>query len=457
MRGRPTVVCVCWAMLSGVLGCSGPGSPNLLLVTVDTLRADRLACYGGESDLGLAICEVGWTGTRFERAFSTASHTSPSIASLLTSRYPRDHSVTASYATKLKPELLTVAEVLAEAGYSTAAFVSNPVLDQERGMDQGFDVYDDERDRPERNRPHLRERGAKATTDAALDWLSSARSPWFVWVHYQDPHGPYDPPGALPEIGTAGQTRLAVLDDHSGLGGIPQYQALPGVFTAGAYERRYALEIRYLDRQVRRLLAGADARGRVEIILTADHGEAFGEDGYWFAHGHSLGLDQVRVPLLWRPARATEPTVAERPVSTIDVAPTLVAAAGIDMPDTFAGLPLGQPTVDEVDERPIFLEHRRRAGVIVGETYYARDRRAFTEPVRDRISGGWLHPLPTRTAELHFGLLAPAYRDVSARHRATLEPLLDEFLSRPPVGTDLEFMQVDPATREALRSLGYLR
>ena len=174
MRGRPTVVCVCWAMLSGVLGCSGPGSPNLLLVTVDTLRADRLACYGGESDLGLAICEGGWTGTRFERAFSTASHTSPSIASLLTSRYPRDHSVTASYATKLKPELLTVADVLAEAGYSTAAIVSNPVLDQERGMDQGFDVYDDERDRPERNRPHLRVRGAKATTDAALDWLSHA-------------------------------------------------------------------------------------------------------------------------------------------------------------------------------------------------------------------------------------------------------------------------------------------
>jgi len=378
--------------LSAAIACSGsePAAlatpPNLLLVTIDTLRADRLGCYGGPADSGRFLCSLGEAGTRYEWAIATAPHTAPSIASVLTGLYPSAHGVRQTAASYLPREIATLPELLRDAGYATAAFVSNPVLERSRQLDQGFGTYDQRMPRRERNRPGFVERDARSATDAALAWAqTSAETPWFLWVHFQDPHGPYDPPDAPPAIDAPGGTVLPVLtQDESGYGGIPTYQALPGVFTREAYEQRYLDEIRFLDAQLRRLVEGLDRLGiPPSILLTADHGEAFGEDGFFFAHGHSVGLDQIRVPLIWRPSPPTRPHVVSQPVSLVDVAPTLLVAAGASAPPGWPGLPLPAEDPDEgpADDAPrfVFAEHGRRAAVVTTGMYYARDHGAFED------------------------------------------------------------------------------
>ena len=146
------------------------------------------------------------------------------------------------------------------------------------------------------------------------------------------------------------------------------------------------------------------------MIVTADHGEALGEDDYWFAHGHSVALDQIRVPLVWRPpprlgSRAADRRgrVESRPVSTLDIAPTLLSSAGLPLPADFEGIPF-----DALDtahgrgpsERRIFSEHPLRAAVVADGIYYARDRQPIAAPVPDPLRGGALHAMVPRFAEL---------------------------------------------------------
>ena len=431
--------------------------PDLLLVTVDTLRADPLACYGGPPDLGTAICSLAEEGVRFEWAFSTASHTLPSVASILTSLYPAQHGVRQSASSLLTTDFTSVAEVLRSAGYETGAVVSNPVLRLPH-MDQGFETFDVDMTRRERNRA-VEEREAEATTDAALALISRMRSPWFVWVHYQDPHGPYDPPDASPVADAREARRLRVGSDHSGWRGIPAYQALPGLRTLPAYVERYRGEIAYLDRHFGRLLDGIEILGaHPGILLTADHGEAFGEDDYYFAHGHSLGLDQIRVPLIWRPPQAAAASVQPRAVSLVDVAPTLLQAAGVEIPAAFVGRPLpgaGAGSGAEAAERPVFSEHPHRAAVIAGDVYFARDREARPGVVLDPVSGGRIAPLPARTARLAGAGALPAYES-GAGAAARLESLLAAHLRAAPETPGARRTDVPESEREALRALGYL-
>jgi arylsulfatase A-like enzyme len=255
---------------------------------------------------------------------------------------------------------------------------------------------------------------------------------------------------------------LPVLEtDHSGLGGIPSYQALPGLFTREAYERRYADEIRYLDGHVKRLVEGLDALGDPPAVLvTADHGEAFGEDGYYFAHGHSVGLDQIRVPLLWRPAAPGAPAVARAAVSLLDVAPTLLRVAGLEVPEAWPGQPLpvtGSPISAGSPDRAIFAEHSRRAAVIVGDDYFARDHRKVVAGEPDPNSGGVVKLLPARTARLDASGATPAYELADGNPvAAELEPALASFLedaARSRVGATRD--AVPEEMRERLRALGY--
>ncbi len=443
-------------------GCSGESPPrlNLLLITVDTLRADRLACYGGPEDVGLSICALAEAGTRFEWAFSTAPSTAPSVASILTSRYPRQHRVTQNAKSYLGAEIATVAELLQGAGYRTAAFVSNPVLYRGKRLDRGFDLYDAEMTRRERNRPHRTERDARDTSDAALAWAQAeARPPWFLWVHYQDPHGPYEPPRAAPARDAPGGPRLPVLDNDTGRGGIPSYQALAGAFSPRTYERRYLEEIRFLDRQVGRLVRGLDALGDPpSVLLTADHGEAFGEDGYYFAHGHSTGLDQIRVPLLWRPAAGQRGAgVVQATVSLVDLAPSLLELAGLAAPEAFVGRPL--PLVASSPAggmRAIFAEHGRRAAVVRGKRYYARDRNPGARTRPDGRPWGDENPaLPPRTARLEGGPGLPPYRAFPADLPEDLERALRDHLEAVPEGLEHRHPEVPARVRERLRALGY--
>ena len=443
------------------LACGDPGDrpPNLLLITIDTLRADALACYGGAPDAGTRVCSVADAGMRFTWALSTAPATAPAIASLLTGRFPAGHAVSQIGTSQLAPEHRTVAEMLADAGYDTGAVVSNPVLARGRGLDQGFAHYDDRMTRHERNRPALREREAADTTAAALEFLAAADEPWFLWVHYQDPHGPYEPPGAPPPVDRPGDPPLAVLRHQSGYGGIPAYQALAGVRTARAYEEAYANEVAYLDRHLGELLAAVE-RGRPPFVLvTADHGEALGEDGYWFAHGHSLGLDQLRVPLLVRPAGGQPPQIATAPVSTASVAATLLAAAGLPVPDGVDAprlpIPSDAPAAPAAEPGPIVAEHPHRVAVVVGDRYYARDVGENVAGRRDPVSGGVIWPLPARSSRLRPDGSAGGY---TPGRPLALESLLADYDAERRRGTpaSADGPALSERERKALEALGYL-
>ncbi len=450
MRRAPHLAALACLVALAALACRPGPPPDLVLVSVDTLRADVLACYGGPRDVGRALCAPASAGTRFVWAFATAPYTVPSVASILSSRYPSGHAASQFAQAPMAESVVTVAETLSGAGYATAAFVSNPVLAAHRNLGQGFDVYDDTMTRRERNRPGYAERTAADTTDAALAWWRGAPSPRFLWVHYQDPHGPYEPPDAPAAADAAGVRRLRVLATNSGYGGIPAYQALPNAVGAETYRRRYLDEIRYLDDAFGRLLEVVDAGSpRPGLLLTADHGEALGEDGYWFAHGHSLGLDQIRVPLLWRPPGGGAARAETRPVSLLDVAPTLLDAAGIEAPAAFEGRPLDAPAEAG---RAFFAEHPARSAAVVGQRYYARDLGDLRVTRRDPNAGGVLRPLPAREAPLvgdDPGL--PAYEPGGGV--SPLEPHLATFLRdhRLPAPEKL-----DPATEDRLRALGYL-
>jgi arylsulfatase len=313
----------------------------------------------------------------------------------------------------------------------------------------------------EQNRPHIVDRDARDTTDAVLRWAQrSAEPPWFIWVHFQDPHGPYTAPGADPARDEPTDPKLRVLTNEGGLGGIPAYQALPGLYTAGGYERAYLAEIAFLDPSVERLVAELDALGDPPaVLLTADHGEAFGEDGFYFAHGHSVGLDQVRVPLLWRPPHPIDPVTVVTPVSLLDAAPTLLRAAGLEPPAEFRGraLPVADGNAADTDPaRAIFAEHGWHAAIIVGSAYYARGRRAVPQDARDPTSGGPVAPLPRRTARLSGVGPLPAYEIAGGEVARALEPLLAEHLASSEVRAAPQRASVPPETRERLRALGYL-
>lgn len=462
MRSVCLLPLLCTAVIGSSCGGGAPDragdAPDLLLLTVDTLRADALACYGGEPDVGKVLCSIADHGVRYEWALSTAPSTAPSVASILTSLYPGEHGVTQFAVSWLDDESVTVAEVLAEAGYATGAVVSNPVLDESRQMGQGFESYDARTTRREANRLDLGERVAEATTDAGLAWLDEngpslfrERRPRFLWIHYQDPHGPYTPPGAESPGLDTGALALPILEDNSGKEGVPGYQVIEGLRSVEAYTERYRAEIRYLDRHVARLLAALPDAG---VLLTADHGEAFGEDGYYLAHGHSVGLELIRVPLLWRPPGGIPPDVVRVPVGGVDVAPTLLAAAGLTPPASFRGRPLPIPDTEARQDRLLFAEHRARAAIIAGDLYYARDHQDLSEAPLDRISGGRLEPLPPRMARLR-GPQPPSYEATSPAASAGLDRALRSHLEAesalPSAGGE-----PSEAMREELRALGYL-
>jgi arylsulfatase A-like enzyme len=243
----------------------------------------------------------------------------------------------------LQPEVPALAAILGGAGFATAAVVSNPILRRAAGFDQGFEHYDWLRQRGE---PKAR---GDQVTDAALarvDALSLApHGRLFLWVHYLDPHGPYLPPEATRQLfPTAAfeadrDVPLLPRGNHSGRGGVPAYQQKgrsPVSRDGRDYLARYAAEVRFMDGEVARLLEGLTERGilaRAVVVLTADHGEALaGDHGFYFSHGNGQTQDQVHVPLVVRWPGCPAGETVGRPVSTLDVVPTVLARLGIPVP-----------------------------------------------------------------------------------------------------------------------------
>jgi arylsulfatase len=323
----------------------GGARPNVLLVTIDTLRADHLHCYGDPRPTSPNIDAFAARSVVFERAIAASGYTGPAHASIMTSRYPRQQSMAFGNGTIQQRDAETLAEAFQRAGYATAAFVSNRVLAASSGLEQGFDVYDADLPETEPNRPDVFQRLAPQTLERALAWLRQARSkPFFLWVHFQDPHGPYTPPepylDAFHLAPVAGEAELPVLADNGGRNGIPAYQLIAGARRISDYESRYAGEIAFMDHSVGQLIAAVERERPAIVAVMADHGESFGENGFYFAHGHSAAPDLSHVPLLLHAPNLRAEHRAEL-VSQVDVMPTLLQLAGVPRPAGLEGIALG--------------------------------------------------------------------------------------------------------------------
>jgi arylsulfatase A-like enzyme len=337
--------------------------PHVLLVTIDTLRPDYLGFNGYDRDASPFLDRLLAEGTYFERAQSPIGRTTPALASLLTGAYPHRAGVR-TLTDRLAEDAIPLAELLRDAGYQTAAIVSNDVLTHARGLGRGFDVYDAQGG----------ERDGAATTAAALGHLPylDATRPVFAWVHFIDPHAPYAPGAELAERfdpGYQGRFRDAfAFRGRSGDGvSLPKSEAThrnPLSEEVNAHVRRlYAGDIRQTDAAVEALVNGFRERfgERVIVIITADHGESLGEHGFYFDHGDYVYNAGTRVPLgivlpeeyeVGRGGRCHEW------VSLVDVAPTLLQLLEIAAP---AGQIEGRSLLpclrgEPLESRPVFAE-----------------------------------------------------------------------------------------------------
>ena len=362
-----------------LVACSEPEPEGILLITVDTLRADRLGVYGYADSHTPTIDALAAESLRFERAYSHSSMTVPSIASLFTGKLPAEHGVFANV-NRLDDLHITLAERLGSAGFASAAFIGSYALRTTRNLHQGFDSYTSSYRDSEPIRDHPENR-ARTLTDEAVAWLE-ARDPgrrFLLWIHYQEPHGPYTPEHFRPPRDDG--RILSRSASQSGAGGIPLYQWL-GHGRLAEYEARYDGEISEVDRQLGRLLdalRGRDLLERVVVVFTADHGESFGEGGLYCAHGEDLSEVQLRVPLLVRLPGAASAVRTDR-VRHIDVAPTLLALAGV----ADAGLP-GRSLFEDDGDRTVVAQlvrpgHRPWRSIRVGDVELLDG--ALGEPVR---------------------------------------------------------------------------
>jgi arylsulfatase A-like enzyme len=308
--------------------------PNVLLFTLDTTRADRLGCYGYPRGTSPNIDALAADAVRFERAIATAAVTPISHASILTGMYPQRHGVRVFYGLVghfLSDAHPTLATILRSHGWQTGAFISSYPASERFGLNQGFETFEtgvgesvmtrDPRKRPPREvqwarqRVALAQRRADATTDEALAWLERARRPFFAWVHYFDPH---DPSLIPPEEVT---DRFAFSRDVS-----DPKRAI------------YDPEIFFMDANLGRLLQRLEATGEYDdsiIVVVADHGQGLGDHG-WRQH-RLLYQEQIRTPLIVRAPKGPRGSVVGSLASIIDVAPTILAAAGVAIPDTVEG------------------------------------------------------------------------------------------------------------------------
>jgi len=401
--------------MAQTLAAAPPAKPNILLVTVDTLRADRLGCYGSKAAPTPAVDALAGRGVLFSRAFAHTPSTLPSHANILLGLTPNAHGVHDNSGFIVREDFLTLAEWLKAQGYATAAFVGAFPLDSRFGLVQGFDVYDDNYGSQGPTDMVFVERKADVVVGAAMEWLEGWTGPWFLWVHLFDPHQPYDPPEP---------------------------------FKSRCRDRPYDGEVAYADSALAKLLdlvAAPQLRDRTAVIFTADHGESLGEHGE-STHGYFAYNATLHVPLILALPGAKSGRV-DANVGHVDIFPTVCDLVGGKKPDGLQGrslLPLvrgrGMP------QQPIYFEsltayyNRGWAplrGYILGREKYV------DSPVPE------VYDLEEDFAELDN--LAPRTDLVRIR-----KIFADIVRSEASPLADRAGQTMDRSTAEKLRSLGYL-
>ena len=425
------------------LGCgAAEDRPNILLITLDTTRMDRLGVYGYDGHTSANIDALARESVVYTKAVSTSSWTLPAHASLFTGRFTASHG--ARYdpegpmmltnaipgpegwdryrARGLSSSTVTLAEILHDAGFATGAVVGGPWLKAVFGLNRGFDTYD------ENNITTVNGRPASDVTDAALSWIDQNKErQQFLFLNYFDPHGPYTPPKEFAQR----HVMREMLSDPS---------------LADLVDRRmYDAEIDYMDHHVGRVLDRLKEMGLYEktwIIVTADHGELLGEHGKW-GHGHYLTEHELRIPLIVKYPFAEETSRRDSTrVSLVDILPVVVTRLGIEPPADIQGAKdFRHPMVAEVYPLP----------TPSGEGSW---RVLYEDPHKclwNSLGGHGLYNIeqdPNEDADLSSRLNDRA---------ATMSQTLTQYLeSLPPPGpSDEKPVQVDDETQEQLRSLGY--
>jgi len=408
-----------------------PAKPalNVVLITIDTLRADHVGCYGYKQIKTPNIDGLAADGARFESAFAVVPVTLPSHSSMLTGTYPMLSGMHDFSGNKLSPLQPTLASVLKQAGYQTGAVIGAAVLDSRFGLNQGFDFYYDHFDFSRLDEANLdeMERPGNVVADVALDWLAkNSQKKFFLWMHLYDPHFPYHPPEPYSR----------------------EYAAQP-----------YDGEIAFADEQVGRLLRFLKEKGiyrNTVIVLCGDHGESLGEHGEK-THGFFIYNATMHVPLIIRlpenrlPEKAAARAVVD-PVSLVDLMPTMLSAVGLETPSQVQGRSLlPEIRADRIDQAT-------RDRMLYGETFMPRIHFNWSE-LRGSENMKYhfidaprpeLYDLAKDPGEVHN--LFTEKKAVAEEMRAKLVGMIRDYSA----GKELaEKTGLDPALMERLKALGY--
>jgi len=421
-----SLLIVSLSLTSAALAASAHSSkplPNVILITIDTVRADHVGCYGAKDVQTSTLDSLARDGVVFERAISQVPLTWPSHAVILTGTYPFQNGVQDFTGSPLDPKFRSVAQAFKDHGYRTGAVVSAFVLDRSWGLARGFDFYDDAFS-PEqfKNRDlGLVERKAGESVTRALSWLQkNPQRPFFFWLHLYDPHSPYDPPEPY----------------HT------QYQG-----------HLYDGEIAHADHELGRLITWLKRNQLYDhslIVMLSDHGESLGEHGE-HEHGFFVYNSTVQIPLIVKPPAGSgfQPGRVSRPIETASVAPTLLRLAGVKDP----------ALEKQFSASDLFVKQSENESVAYSETFYP-----FS-------SFGWspLHALETNryqyvdapTPELYDLASDPEERsNIAARQTATaavLKGKLQQLLRTNPFQAEkAPTSSVSPDAAEKLRALGYV-
>lgn len=432
---------------------------NVLVVVIDTLRADALGCYGARRPTSPRIDALASRSFVFEQAFSSAPWTLPAMASLFTGTYPSMHGQTESQGprSRLSPDLVTLAEALRAAGHETIAFSAHPWVSPSFGFGQGFT--------PEAFHMSAYPGGDAQVTANALQWLDARRETagtghrFFAYLHYMRPHSPYNPTAEAQHL-VLGNVP-APPPFSAALARAPTEQSF-GLLSEGArggwmseedaaYLRAlYDAEVRLADDQVGAVLEALRARGLEDetlVVITSDHGEAFLEHGE-MVHGSGLHKEMLHVPLILKlPGQASARRITHR-VQNVDVMPTILEALGLPVPAQVQGssvLPGGPRRREAVFAEAAFGDAHRHVKLMKGRFSFVGDPRS--------LSDSRLHDLLADSLEV---------QDVAARHPSMhrrLRQEADRFSmnnERRRVPLARTAPVIDEETGERVRALGYV-
>lgn len=455
--------------VGGLVACGDPApvahARRVVLITCDTLRADRLGVYGYPRGTSPEVDRFARDAVVFDEAYCVAPWTGPSLSSLLTGRMPEEIGVSRGNKYYMPGAVETLPEVLSGADIATAAVVSNWVLRRtapgrgDVGVAQGFADFDDEMKTEQANRDSF-ERLAPDTTDAAIRWLEKKKQAgtdrFFLWVHYQDPHGPYTPPAEIArtfERPLTDEPELPFGENNSGRNQIPKYQQVPGQQHPESYRIRYDGEVRTFDQGFGRLVEWLRQSGWFDdalIVFSADHGESLGEHGDYFCHGENLNREVVRVPLVVHFPKGAPRPIARAAggyqrfapiVGHLDLWPTIIAAFGL------------QP----IENRGVSLFNERLPpGRIMPQSYGALDGPTYWRGISDgRYRVIAEDQKPVRMYDI---VIDPdEMNDIASSHGPTARQLTERYRAflEAHAMAPVKGLEMDAKSQKGLNGLGY--